>query len=192
MITASSWVWRYKLGTPVFGKFLPFFSWDPLNLCQVGSGASLYIYFQVSPEMFDRVQLRALAAPLKDIQRLVTKPLLRCLGCVLRVVGLLEGEPLPQSEVLSALEQVFIKDLSVLTFPNHVQSIECTTGGLQLSCRNISRMIYGNWMHPSSISSLTPKGLNTYVNKVFLFKYLMHLQKCQKIFFHFVLMGYCV
>jgi hypothetical protein len=27
---------------------------------------------------------------------------------------LLEGEPLPQSEVLSALEQVFIKDLSVL------------------------------------------------------------------------------
>ena len=36
------------------------------------------------------------------------------LGCVLRVVVLLEGEPSPQSEDLSALEQVFIKDLSVL------------------------------------------------------------------------------
>ena len=64
--------------------------------------------------MFDRVQVRALAGPLKDIQRLVPKPLLRCVGYVLRVVVLLEGEPSPQSEVLSALEQVFIKDLSVL------------------------------------------------------------------------------
>ena len=71
---------------------------------------SLHNYFQVSPEMFDRVQVRALAGPLKDIQRLVLKPLLCCLGCVLRVIVLLKGEPLTQSEVLSALEQVFIKD----------------------------------------------------------------------------------
>ena len=69
---------------------------------------------QVFPEMFDRVQVQALAGPLNDIQRLVLKPHLRCLGCVLRVVVLLEGEPLHQSEVLSTLEQVFIKDLSVL------------------------------------------------------------------------------
>ena len=34
---------------------------------------------------------------------------------VLRVVILLEGEPSPQSEVLSALEQIFIKDLPVLS-----------------------------------------------------------------------------
>ena len=71
-------------------------------------------YFQVSPEMFDWVQVRALAGPLKDIQRLVPKPLLRCHGCMLRVVVLFEGETSPQSEVLSALKQVFIKDLSVL------------------------------------------------------------------------------
>jgi hypothetical protein len=31
----SSWVWRYKLGTPVFGEFLPFLLADPLKLCQV-------------------------------------------------------------------------------------------------------------------------------------------------------------
>ena len=43
--------------------------------------------------MFDRVEVQALAGPLKDIQRLVLKPLLRCLGCVLRVAVLLEGEP---------------------------------------------------------------------------------------------------
>jgi hypothetical protein len=49
----SSWVWRYKLGTPVFGEFLPFFSADPLKFCQIGWGASLQ-FFQVSPEMFDR------------------------------------------------------------------------------------------------------------------------------------------
>ena len=56
----------------------------------------------------------------------------------------------------------------VCSFPNHVQSIEFTPGGLQSSCRNISRMINGNRMHMSSISSLIAKGLNTYVNKVFL------------------------
>ena len=64
--------------------------------------------------MLDRVRVWALAGPLKDIQRHVTKQLLRCLGCVLRVIVLLESEPLRQCEVLSALEQVFIKDLSVL------------------------------------------------------------------------------
>ena len=47
-------------------------------------------------------------------KRLVPKPLLHCLGCVLKVVVLLEDETSPQSEVLSALEQVFIKDLSAL------------------------------------------------------------------------------
>jgi hypothetical protein len=45
-----------------------------------------------------QVKVRALAGPLKDILRLV----------------LLECEPPPQSEVLITLEQVFIKDLSVL------------------------------------------------------------------------------
>ena len=73
---------------------------------------SLHSYFQVSPELFDQVW--ALAGQLKDIQRLVLKPLLHCLGCVFRVFVLLECEPSPQSEVLRALEQVFIKDLSVL------------------------------------------------------------------------------
>ena len=91
-------------------EFLSFFSADPFKLCQVGWGTSLHSYFQVSPEMF----VRALGGTLKDIQRIVLKPLLQCLGCVLRVVVLLEGETSPQSEVLSALEQVFIKGLSVL------------------------------------------------------------------------------
>ena len=98
-----SCVWCYKLGTPAFGEFPPFFSVDPLKLCQVGWGASLHSYFQVSPEMFNRVQVRALVGKLKDIQRLVRKPLPLCLGCVLRVVVLLEGEPSPQSEAVLRL-----------------------------------------------------------------------------------------
>ena len=53
--------------------------------------------------MFSQVQVQALAEPLKDIQKLVLKPLLGCLGCVLRVVVLLEGESSPQSEALSFL-----------------------------------------------------------------------------------------
>ena len=112
----SSWLWRYRLGTPVFGEFLPFLTADPLQLCQVGWEASLHSYFQVSPEMFDPVQAPALAGTLKDIQRLVPKPLLRCPGCVLRVVVLLESEPSPQTEVLSPnlwisrLEILMVKD----------------------------------------------------------------------------------
>ena len=43
-------------------------------------------------------------------------------------------------------------------FPNHAQSLDLT-----------SRVINGNRMHLSSISSLIAKGLNTYINKVFLF-----------------------
>ena len=66
--------------------------------------------------MLDRVQVRALAGPLKDIQRLFQKPFVHCLGCVLRVIVLLEGELLSQSEVLSSL--VFIKELSVLCSVN--------------------------------------------------------------------------
>ena len=61
--------------------------------------------------MIDQVQVRALAGPLKDIQKLVLKLLLRCLDCVL---VLLEGKSSLQSEVLSTLGQLFIKDLSVL------------------------------------------------------------------------------
>ena len=95
-------------------EFIPFFSAHPLKLLKLGWGLLLHSYFQVSPEMFDRVQVWALAVPLKYIQRLVQKPLLHCLVCVLRVIVLLEGVPSPQSEVLSALEQVFIKDLSLL------------------------------------------------------------------------------
>ena len=57
----------------------------------------------------------------------------------------------------------------VCAFPNHVQSITFTTGGLKSSCRNISRMINGNRMHLSSTSSLIAKNRNTYVNKVFFF-----------------------
>ena len=54
-------------------------------------------------------------------------------------------------------------------FPNPVLSIAFTTGGVESSCRNISRMINGNRKHLSSISSLIAKGLNSYENKVFLF-----------------------
>ena len=47
---------------------------------------------QVSPEMFDRVQVRALAGPLNDT---LAGPLLRGLDCVLRVIVLFEGQPSP-------------------------------------------------------------------------------------------------
>ena len=112
MITASSLL-GYD-ATSLAHLYLGSFSHSSLQI--LSSSVRLdgeHSYFQVSSEMLDLVQVWALAGPLKDIQRLVPKPLLRCLVCVLRFVVLLEGEPSPQSVVLSALEQVFIKDLSV-------------------------------------------------------------------------------
>jgi hypothetical protein len=78
----------------------------------------------------------------------------------------------------------------VCAFPNHVQYIDVTTGGLQSSCRNISRMINGNRMHLSSISSLIAKGQNTYVSKYFCF-YFNTFAKIKRNSFRFVIMGYC-
>jgi hypothetical protein len=52
-----------------------------------------------------------------------------------------------------------------------------------IKLRNISRMINGNRMHLSSISSLIAKGLNTYANKVFMFLFwnkAVNVTKCGK------------
>jgi hypothetical protein len=68
---------------------------------------------------------------------------------------------------------------------------EFTTGGLQSCCRNISSMINVSMLHLSSISSLRAKGLDTCVNEVFLFSYLIHLIKLRTCFC-FVIMGYCM
>ena len=82
-----------------------------LKLCQVGwESVTAQLFSGLSRD----VRLRFKSGPLMDIQRLVPKPLLSCLCCVLRVVVLLESEPSPQSGVLRALEQVFIKVLYVL------------------------------------------------------------------------------
>lgn len=74
------------------------------------TGRIVRSYFQISPKTFGRVQVWALAGLLKDIRRVVQTPLLSCLGFLLKFFGLLEDEPLLQSEDHSALEQVNIND----------------------------------------------------------------------------------
>ena len=80
----------------------------------------------------------------------------------------------------------------VCVFPNHVQSIEFTTGGLQSSCSNNSRMINGIRMHLCSNSGLIAKGLITYVNKVFLFLIFNTFANISKKTFLQVLCDHCV
>ena len=80
---------------------------SPIFLCrssQALSGWMGSVAAQLSSGLSrDRVQVRALAGPLNHIQKLVPKPLLHDLGCVLRIVVLLEGKNSTQSEVLRAL-----------------------------------------------------------------------------------------
>jgi len=82
-------VWCYKLGTPIFGQFLPFFFAGPLQLYLVGWVPSVYSRFQISPEMFNRVQVWALAGPLKDIHSFVI--LAVCLGSLSCWIGVLRS-----------------------------------------------------------------------------------------------------
>ena len=97
---------RYEV-TSLAHLYLGSFSHCSLQI--LSSSVRLHSNFEVSPKLLGWIHVRVLAEPLKDIQRLVPKPL-RCLGSVLRVVVLLDCDPSTQSEVLRALEQVFIKD----------------------------------------------------------------------------------
>ena len=101
------WQWlqpRVFLGMRLQAWHICIFRVSPILLCRSSQALSGWMG-SVAAQLFSGlsrdVQVRALAGPLKDIQRLVPKPLLGCLGCVLRVVVLMEGEPLPQSEVLT-------------------------------------------------------------------------------------------
>lgn len=96
--------WCYKLNTHDDFSLQNLSSWGWMENTTVP-------LFHVSTDMFNG----GVAEPLKDVHRLVLKPLLFHLGCAFRVIVVLEAEPLLQSEVLSALEQVFLlKDVSVL------------------------------------------------------------------------------
>ena len=74
-------------------------------------------------------------------------------------------------------------DRQVCAFPNHVQSIEFTTGGHQSMCRNISKMIRRNGWHQRYISNVIAKGLNTFVNVIFKFFLFNKFSKNVKILF---------
>src|SRR4029434_59742 len=70
--------------------------------------------------MFDWLQVRVLAGPLKDIYRLVHCPsVIPALSwlCFVSVIVLLEGEPSAQSEVPRALDQVWTR-----THPTHIHT----------------------------------------------------------------------
>jgi hypothetical protein len=92
------------------------FSADPLKLCPVGRCIAAQLFSGLSRDVRSGSSLdsgwdiQGHSRTFKDIQRLVLKPLLLCLGCVLRFVVLLEGEPPPQSEVLI----MFLSRISVL------------------------------------------------------------------------------
>lgn len=71
---------------------------DPPKLDQMGWGASVNSYLQVSPEISYGIHCWAIAGPLKVIQILIPKPLKCYLCCMLCVRVMLSIEPSPESE----------------------------------------------------------------------------------------------
>lgn len=100
--------------TPGFRFFFrPFFSSNPLKVCQDVD----HVWTDVSWFLQDWVQVQALARPFSDIRRVS----FLCCGCVIRVIVLSEGEHSVRSEVLSALDQVFViavLHLASFSFPS--------------------------------------------------------------------------
>ncbi len=95
----SFWVWCNKLWSSSFGNYLPFFS-SPLHLSSTFSGFSRNIWLGSSSGCGWATQEHSQS----------------CLSyscCVLRVIVLLEGKPSAQSEVLNALDWVFIQASSI-------------------------------------------------------------------------------
>ncbi len=83
------WLWCYKLGTPIFGQFLPFFFAGPLKLYLVG-----WVPSGVQPfsDLSRDVQS---GSSLGSGWATQGHPLLCYLGCVLRVIVLLNrGAPI--------------------------------------------------------------------------------------------------
>ena len=110
----SSWVWRYKLGTPGFGEFLPFFSADPLNLCQVGWERSCTAIFRSLERCSIGLKSRLWLRRSRSFRDLSWSHSCVVLAVCLGSLSCWKVKLLPSREVLSALEQVFIKNLSVL------------------------------------------------------------------------------
>ena len=69
--------------------------------------------------------------------------------------------------VLSAV--ITYRDRCMNTFPNHVQSIELTTGGLSIKVQKQLKDDQEKWSKATSHNSVITKGLNTYVNGIFKF-----------------------
>lgn len=127
-------------------------------------------HFQVSPEIFDRVQVRSLAGTLKDIHRVVPSPLLLCRGCVLRVIGPVESpatEPPPQ--LLSAVRPDIdrCEPFQIMSDQMNLPQVD-------------SKTLIKVWKHlkddpekrdaPEHLHfSVMTKGVNTYVSAIFLF-----------------------
>lgn len=90
---------------------------SPVSNCRISSAPSGWMG-NVGSHPFSHlsmdVQVWPLVKSLKVNNGVVLKPLLRYLGCVFGVTVPLKHELLPQSEVKSALQQVFNQHVSIL------------------------------------------------------------------------------
>ncbi len=96
------WVWYDKLCTSAFGNYLPFFTSQALSGWM---GADTHFRFLQKYLIWFKLRL--------GHSRTFTELSTSHSCCVLRVIVLLEGEPSAQSEVLNALDWVFIKAVSI-------------------------------------------------------------------------------
>lgn len=107
-----------------------------------------------------------LSAPLFEDNAIVPEPLLHCLGCVLRLMIMLEGEPLSPPEAL-----VFIKMISVCGSiqlpinPDYCPICQLLKNTLTAwcCCHGIGQVMSGAWFPPNKMLQIKAEKFNLWV-----------------------------
>ncbi len=65
--TQSFWVWVYQHGTSWLRNICPLFFANILQICQIARASPVHSPLQITPQIFNRIQIWALAGPFQNI-----------------------------------------------------------------------------------------------------------------------------
>ncbi len=88
--TQSFWIWVYQHGTSWLSNICLLFFAKTLQICQIAMASPVYSPLQIIPQIFNRIQVWALAGPFQNFSLFLVKPFFCWFGCMLWVVVVLK------------------------------------------------------------------------------------------------------